>query len=275
MPKVPFDKVIVSCDESPMFLNFWPVVIAAWGKFFPDVEVEFAFVTNKDEDSPLVSKIRSYGGNVTLYPLEPTIPSSNQGKIARHYHAAQQGNVVCSLHDMDTIPLQRNYLYDLLSFRVKDSLALIGREVLENTVDAGKVPLVPTTAEGYIFEDLYDLENTSYTDFVRSLIGHNKYDRKEDIMNQPFTTFSDESVLRAFREEWKGAKHFMRRDELRPLDPHTHWIDRGWFNNIDIQRLYSGFYTECNMLRPLKENYGAMQPIINYVTHQKDIEFLI
>jgi hypothetical protein len=85
---VPFDKVIVSCDDSPMFLDFWPIVCSAWFKFFPDVEVDLAFVTKRSNEDPVVQEMREFG-DVTVYPMIDDIPASNQGKIARAYHASQ------------------------------------------------------------------------------------------------------------------------------------------------------------------------------------------
>tara|TARA_R110001592_G_scaffold341665_1_gene630979 strand:+ start:2283 stop:3095 length:813 start_codon:yes stop_codon:yes gene_type:complete len=261
--KVPFDKVIVSCDDEPTFLNFWPVVVSAWYKFFPDVQVELALVTDMDETDPVLETVRSYGKVVT-YPLISGIPKSNQGKICRSYHASLQGSNVCSLHDMDTVPLQRNYLFDLLSRRKKDCICLIGGEVYENTLDAGKFPLVPTTAEGHVFKNIYRADDKSYGEFVNELVGLNVFDEKENILNQPFTNFSDESVMRVFLSKYSGEVQKLRRDELRPLDNRMHWIDRSGFS-VDIEKLYSGFYTEINMLRPLKENYIQMQSVIDYV----------
>ena len=49
--KVPFDKVVLSCDENPIFVPFASLVAKAWGKFFPEVQVELAFVTKNLEDS--------------------------------------------------------------------------------------------------------------------------------------------------------------------------------------------------------------------------------
>ena len=31
-----FDKVVVSTDENPDFIDFVPIVSTAWKKFFPD-----------------------------------------------------------------------------------------------------------------------------------------------------------------------------------------------------------------------------------------------
>jgi len=260
---VPFDKVILSCDDRSMFLDFWPVVCSAWYKFFPDVEVDLAFVTKRKESDPLISDMREYG-SVTLYEMVDGIPQSNQGKIARAYHAGTQGGFVCSLHDMDTIPLQRNYLFDLLSLREKGNVCLIGSEVYNGTPDQGKTPLVPVTAEGEIFQNVYRTKDKSYGEFVRELVGMKVYDQKEDIMNQPFTAFSDESVLRVFLSEYKGPIQHLRRDELRGLSNRVHWIDRSNFK-FDIDKLYSGFYTECNMIRPLKENMDTMKSVLDYV----------
>jgi len=266
--KCPFDKVIVSSDENPKFIRFWPIISKAWKKFFPDVILDLCYITNQKDDDLYIQYLREHG-NVYLYPNITHIPQGNQGKICRLYHASQQKDLVCSIHDIDSMPLQRSYLYDLLKLRNKDSLALIGGEYYSG-VDMGKAPMVPTTSEGYNFNELFKVGNKNWYDFLEMNKGIKVFDNKEDIMGSsdpirnPDNYFSDESLLRVYLRDYKKPIQWIRRDAIRKLDPFVDWIDRSYRNfTFDKDKLYSGFYTVCNMIRPFDEN--KMKEIINYI----------
>jgi len=264
--KIPFDKVIVSSNDNPKFINFWPLVSKTWKKFFPEIEVDLCFVTNRSLNDSFVLELKKYG-NVYLYKQFSNIPAGNLGKVCRLYHASKQKNLVVSIHDIDSIPLQKNYLIETLKHRLKEHLCLIGSEYYSG-VDSGKCPMVPTTAEGYIFDLLLQKKNNSWEEFIENIKNIHVYDKKESILasddpiSYPDNHFSDESLVRVFRKTFNGNIQLLRRDVARPLNPKTDWIDRSNFN-YDITKLYQGFYTECNMPRPLDLN--IMKDIIKYI----------
>lgn len=263
---LPFDKIIVSCDDNPKFLNFWPIVSKAWKKFFPDVMVDFCLVTDEPKKFIWVEKY----GSVFYYKKINDVPVGNLGKVCRLYHAAQQNNLVCSIHDIDSIPLQRNYLFDLLSLRKKNHYCLIGGEYYLDE-HLGKAPMVPTTSEGYIFNKLLKCNDKTWEEFIESIKNIQIFDLKESILASsdpvlyPNNHFSDESLVRAFMKNFDGNIQWMRRDQVRPLNPFEDWIDRSYRNfTYDKNKLYSGFYTECNMIRPF--NHELMKEILDYVS---------
>jgi hypothetical protein len=263
---VPFDKVIVSSDDNPKFYNFWPIVAKAWKKFFPEIILDLCFVTNQKENFIWLEEF----GNVYYYDLIPDIPKGNQGKVCRLYHAGLQNNLVCSIHDIDSIPLQRNYLFDILNIRKKNHMILIGGEYYSGK-EYGKAPMVPTTAEGFLFEELLNTKNLNWKEFLLSIKNINEFDDKESILNSdnpilhPNNHFSDESLVRALFSRKKISVQRIRRDTCRSLDPGIDWIDRTYRNfSYDIEKLNNGFYTECNMIRPYDET--RMKDIINYLS---------
>lgn len=266
--KIPFDKIIVSSDDNPKFINFFPIVCLAWKKFFPDVIIDLCFVTDRKEDDIFIKNLRTHG-NVYIYPVIKDVPQGNQGKVCRLYHASLQNELICSIHDIDTIPLQSNYLIDLLNLRKKGHFCLIGGECYTG-IDKGKAPMVPTTAEGYLFKQLFNTENKDWNSFICSIKNIKVFDDKENILNSsdpiknPDNYFSDESLLRVFIQDYKNNIQLLTRDAARTLNPYIHWIDRTYNNfNYDKNKLYEGFYTECNMPRPYDEI--KMNDILNYL----------
>lgn len=246
----PFDKVVVSCDDS--FAPFRAIVRKAWKKFFPEVTLDICYVGNNKIDEP---------GVYNYDPIDG-VPIGNLGKVLRLYHASQQKESTCSIHDMDTIPLQRGYLYDLLSLRKKNNLCLVGGEYYNGTVDQDKAPMVPTTAEGFVFQKLLNA-NCSWSNFVNDNLSIKRYDSKENLLA---FDFSDESLLRYYHLDSDVNVHHLRRDELRPLNPAVDWIDRTLRNfTFDTDKLFDGFYTECNMERPYSPS--RLKTINRYLHH--------
>ena len=105
MSEVPFDKVVLSCDENPLFLPFVPLIAKAWHKFFPEVGIELGFVceVNPETGLPLDSRVYQYirtmaersKVNLTFLPLVEGVSPCNLGKVGRLIVAAEQGDAVC------------------------------------------------------------------------------------------------------------------------------------------------------------------------------------
>lgn len=254
-----FDKVIVSSDDSPFFLNFWPIVCQSWKKHF-GITPTLAFVSSRNDDDNLVKRLRAHG-DVVVVPELFDIPRANQAKVARFLVASMFSDQVCTIEDIDTIPLEQMYIESRLSRRPKNKILAVGREVLENTPHHGKFPISHITAEGSKFKELFNPKSLSYIEAVRSFIGTRVFDHKEDIMNDP-GSFSDESLVRALihANNLQDSIFDVRRD----VDIKNEWIDRSWWN-IDTERLSQGGYISCNFMRPLRENAIFSVPVIEHV----------
>jgi len=254
-----FDKIIVSSDDSSFFLNFWPIVCKAWQKYF-DVTPTLAFVSNRADDDALVKKLKTHG-EVVIVPELYNIPRANQAKVARFLVASTFGDQVCTIEDIDTIPLEQMYIKHRLSLRPKNKILAVGREVLENTPHHGKFPISHITAEGSKFKELFNPRSLDYAEAIKSLTGMRIFDSKEDINNNQ-DHFSDESLVRALIHVncLKDSIFDVRRD----VDIKNEWIDRSWWN-IDVERLEQGKYISCNFIRPFRENAASAAPVIKYV----------
>jgi hypothetical protein len=254
-----FDRVVVSSDDSPAFLNFWPCVSQAWQKFF-DTKPTLALVTNRSESDPLFAKLTKYGDVFTV-PYIQGIPTPNQAKIARFLVASRMGDEVCMIEDIDTVPLQRKFFEDRLKVRQPDRILAVGHEVLANTVDAGKFPISNITTEGRNFQKLFNPNNLGHEDLLKSYVGMRVVDHKENIANDA-TRFSDESMIRGLIN--KHDLHHMVQKVERGANIHEDWIDRSWWG-INKDKLNAGEYILCNFLRPCRENAQHFIPVYEYL----------
>lgn len=254
-----FDRIVVSSDDSPTFLNFWPCVSQAWQKFF-DVKPTLALVTNRSSDDLLFEKLKRYG-DVYPVPYVEGIPVPNQAKIARFLVASKMGDEVCMIEDIDTVPLQSEFFKIRLQQRQPNKILAIGHEVFINTVNAGKFPISNITTEGYNFKKLFNPLDLEHEQLVRSFVGLNVVDHKEDISNHA-SSFSDESIVRGLIH--KHNLHHMIQKVERGVNIHSDWIDRSWWN-VDPVKLKGGGYVICNFLRPCRENAQHFIPIYEYL----------
>ena len=288
MSEIPFDKVILSCDENPIFLPFVPLVAKAWHKFFPEVDVELGFACEVDSSTglPLDSRVEQYMGtvaknagiNVTFLPLVDGVSPNNLGKAGRLIVAAEQGDAVCLIHDVDSLPLQRDYMIKLVSQRQKDTMLCVHVPEVYGGYVYGKFPMAPTTAEGYLFKKIINPENLSYTDLINSWKDLKVYDDNEAINNKPDPYrgdniyFSDESLLRVLMNRFKEERLNMTTNVIRDVDGiHYDWRnctnipDRGQWHTWNREGLEKGEMIEANMVRPMWAHEEDLKPIIDYI----------
>lgn len=261
--KLFFDRIIVSSDDSPYFLDFWPIVSIAWNKYF-GVRPTLALVTKKNMSDDFVRHLSKFG-DVVVVPQFDSIPIANQAKLARFFVASMFDNEVCMIEDIDTIPLQSDYVISKTSQRMKDRILAVGKEIHP---EIGKFPISNITAEGYLFKKIFNPNSVSYDQAINDLIGLRIFDHKEDLMNDP-TSFSDESLIRALIHV-RGMQSYVQ-DVSRDVDIRKNWVDRSWWA-IDENKLTAGEYVCCNFLRPLSENFSYVRPIIDHILERPAAE---
>lgn len=242
-----FERVIVSTDDSE-FQKFWPMVSMAWGKFFPNVKLTCGFVTNRSEDDELVVKMREYG-EVVLFPVIANIPTASQGKMTRLILATTFGDEICLIDDIDSIPMQSEYIKNVFSAEacqsLKDgSLLALAADVYKNSPHQGKFPMGYITGKGSTFKKFINPHSKDIKDLYSDWLD-NKIDGKESVLNVPVENFSDESLVRYLIQQYPVDVYHVDRN----CDIQRYWIDRSWWN-IDKTRLFEEDYVMCNFLRP-------------------------
>lgn len=242
-----FERVIVSTDDSE-FQKFWPMVSMAWNKFFPKVKLTCGFVTNRKEDDELVLEMRKWG-EVILFPVIENIPPANQGKMTRLILATTYGDEICLIDDIDSIPMQSDYLKNVFSQEACEALKsgrllALAADFYKNSPHEGKFPMGYITAKGSTFKKFINPHSKEIKDLYLDWIDK-KIDGKESVLNVPVETFSDESLIKYLISQYPVDVFHVDRN----CDIQKYWIDRSWWN-IDRMRLFQEDYVMCNFLRP-------------------------
>lgn len=254
-----FHRIVTSTNEDKTYLEFWRLQSLTQKIFFPDQKLTLAFYTNRTYNDELVQEMISEGIDVKIYNIVPDRQEANVAKILRYICASEFENDVCISVDMDTIPLQSDYINRITAVREKGKLLGVGKEVLDGTPHEGKFPAHHMCGEGYVFKKLYNPENKNLEDLLKDLVGMKIFDHKEDIQNTPHT-FSDESLNRALIYKNGVDVHHIKRD----IDIMNDWIDRSWWN-LNLEKLTNGKYIEANLLRPWSNFSQEIKPIYDHL----------
>lgn len=266
-------KIILSCNEDPIYSEFWPVVAAAYKVIFPHATVHLALLTNRTDEDPVVQEARTHG-MVTLFPVLPDIPQFGQAKMIRFILAAQQEREVCYVDDIDLFPLSESFITTKLNRRPDFVLLCVGGEVYGFN---GCYPISQMTAEGYIWKRFINPRDETPAECLRSWKDKAFYDHRENIMIQPewdasvggFKNdhyFSDERLLKRLLVENPVPKIEIQRGYSDYLDA---TIDRATVKNgvweYDRGKLANGGYVNAHCARPYSQYKEQMEPLINYV----------
>lgn len=256
------NQIILSTNEDPKYMEFWKPVSWAYKKMFPDVTVHLAFLTNRDENDPLVKEFREYG-KVTLFKPLPYIQEFSQAKMIRFILASQQGKDVCYIDDIDLFPLVKSFITLKTDARPKNNLLCVGGEVYNHN---GCYPVSQMTAEGKTWKKFINPNDLSYEALFNEWANTPvMFDRREDV-NIPLdwdkdSYFSDERLLRRL---------------LHHSDINIYKLERGYANflkstvdrydwNIVRDNLFAHRYFNAHCLRPYSQYLEEHKPLLEYI----------
>ncbi len=264
------DQIILSCNEDPIYSEFWPIVSRAYTLmgFIPHL----AFLTDRDETDPVIQEMRTHG-QVTLFPVVKDIPQFGQAKMIRFILASEQGDDVCYIDDIDLIPLSKTFITDAVKQRPDNVLLCVGAECYGWE---GTCPVSQMTAEGWVWKKLINPRNLSYEDLIHSWTGY-FYDVREKINIDQVATpdgflndryFSDERLLRRLLRESPVPVINIKRGYDNYLES---TIDRQTLDKVmlkweyDIDKLNAGGYVNAHCVRPYSKFKEQFEPILKYL----------
>ena len=269
-------RIITSTNEVDLYLNFWSTMSQNWSKWYGIDKVTCAFITEREEDDPLVLEMKKYGEIILFKPFNNEIPSGIQTKTTRMYLSTQYPDEYCLIADIDMYILNKEETWDKWFSKVEeDKLLCVSSNVPYGGTDKGKFPMAFTTAKGSVWEEIINPKGLSYLELFKSWYDVRVHDTKEKV-NQPFTNFSDESLLRGLISKWEGYggreayKHprciGIERDDWgkgkKGFKGAARRIDRSRWG-FDKEKLNKGYYYDSQPLRPF--NKEQLLPILEYM----------
>jgi hypothetical protein len=266
-----FDRIVISANESWLYIDFWPIVSYAWRTIFPEARPTLAFLTERHDDDDFVLQLRRHGDVVLVRPTR-TITQAAQAKMARYFVAAKFPDEVCMIDDIDAIPIDRDWHLARTAQRPPGTMLWVGSEVYGAA--GGQAPASMMTAEGKIFSKLFAIGELSFPDWLNTLkrggVEHDNiespvYNEGIECSTSPVrlgqAMFSDEGLIVSIRKERDVHSTYMRRDYVVGRDT----IDRSCLGQFSTENLEAGKYVTAHTGRPYVEHKKLNDQIIDYI----------
>lgn len=230
------DRVILSTDTNPMYIQFWPLVAKAWKQLI-GIKPTLALIADES-----VQVDESVGDVIRFDPI-PGVPTALQAQVIRLLLPIYFEDDVSIISDIDMIPLNKDYFINSVG-GIPDDCFVVYRD---QAYGGARYPMCYNAAKGRIFKEIFKIHNI---DEISLFI------KKWHELGLGWCT--DELVLYQYLTSWNcystrctrlGHKVEKRIDRTGSSLPY----------NIDL--LKENYYIDAHILRP-------------YDTYKKEIDTL-
>lgn len=247
------DKIIVSSNDSPIYLEFWPYIARAWKKLLGNgVDVVLGYLSNNP-----IEGLDKYGTVIRFSSIDGII-DKNSSKIIRTIIASRYPDSYCLISDIDMLPLNADYFIKNSEFVTENNMVLYSAD---QSGHPAKHPICYMLAKGKVFKEIINPDNLSEEELFKQWASIEQYQMSKE-------SFSDETLYKGFFKRWgildRNANRVVR-------------LNRGWINNIANNRidrarwfihpdkLRNNEYIDAHMVRPLTPNIDKIKPLFDYL----------
>lgn len=265
------DRIFISCDDNPLYMQFLPVVSMAWDKIL-GVKPTLAYVTDKPESE--WKWINDYCKGVIRYPIDNNLPNGRcKTFVARLLMRNLFGDDICMVSDLDMLPLNAKSFTEILKGFNRDCLLVFGHNAYEfgdgdpkNKIFDPKLRKFPSCyniATSKVWGDIVNPNNINDDDLVKSWYNIEYYDYRESVNKE---NFDDECLVRALIQKWNP-----NRDKIIGVDRRMERVgfmsdrlDRSKWR-IDINKLKNGDYVDAHCPRPMNDYLPSVKVLTDYL----------
>jgi hypothetical protein len=231
------DRVILSTNNDPRYIEFWPVVAKVWQAM--GIRPTLALIAT--EDCPIDTSL----GDIIRFDPMPDVSEVLQAQAIRLLVPAFFPEDICLISDIDMLPMGSSYFKDWAKSCPEDTFLVYRDWVWADWLK--RTSMCYNAAKGKLFADMFGV--TSPEDIPHIL-------RKWQNLNWGWET--DELVLYASINEWESKGNPVMRLH-HAVGPR---LDRGGWN-IDFDLIDVTSYHDCHCPRPYSENKETIDKIVN------------
>lgn len=147
--KMKLTRVILSSNENPVYLEFWPLAAKGWKQLI-GVQPTLVLIT---DDTVMVDE--SLGDVIRFKPIEG-LSTVFQAQIIRLLLPVLFPDEVCIVSDIDQVPCSRSYFCDSIT-RYTDDKFIVYREVHSRRVK-NEIPMCYVAAKGSVFSEIFGVK---------------------------------------------------------------------------------------------------------------------
>ena len=233
------DRVIMSSDDNPMYLDFWPVVAKAWSKF--GIRPTLALIARSD-----VQVDESLGDVVRFEPVQG-LSNALYAQAVRLLVPVLFEHEVSLISDIDMIPLSESYFKSSVCSIADDKFVVYRDNAYPQNLH--KYPMCYNVAKGLTFQELFGIK--SRDEIPRMIMQWAQ-------LNWGWNT--DELVLYMYLHKWA---YF----DTRCVSLHhgvSRRIDRSnWHYNSSL--LANNYYIDCHSVRPYKKYKSEVDTLMQLI----------
>jgi hypothetical protein len=242
------DYVIMSTDGNELYDDFWEINKSIWNNV---IGIKPILVIIGDED-----KIETNEDCIIIYYKKVEgVETSFQAQIARLYVTSLFLENTLLISDIDMIPLSKEYFINFAD-EVKENQILIYTADAYGYNQQKRYPMCYNLAKGKTYHEILKFD-TSFQEFVLRLKTLNiapLWDTDELYFGGCVYEFEKENHSRIIKKERGFGEGYA-----------TNRIDRGYWSNIDYDKIPEGFYYDCHSLRPYKKYKKEIDSIVNLI----------
>ncbi len=201
-PEVKYDRilnrVIVSCDSHPDYLDFWPLAVSAWKKI--DVKATLVLIEKPDENIEVDETI---GDVIRIRLKDDSVHSAFIAQAVRLLAPCLYPDENITIADVDIIPLSKDYLFKNLCRASEDSFL----EYRHGCVGGDQVAMCWNAAKGSVWGDIFGISATTenYEDvFINRLKEWSPPKYKPISQGKSAEWFEDQRLLYQHLSRWSG-----------------------------------------------------------------------
>ncbi len=243
-------RIVVSGTNNSRYLPYWPIIKAIWEQLF-GASVDLVFV-HYPGDEKVIQELVSFSP-IYLVPAVAGYSMRSLGLVARYYYISQLApDVVCSINDLDLLPLTSEYYTAAFRQWEPGKLLCIGHDVYRGSEDDGKFPSGYTTGDASTFRKIWNPDCLEWPDFLQQLTE----------VSLTGNELRDETLFRQLIDTRLPKDRIIKMD--RGWHPYTaKAICRSAWAAWTSERLWSGDYIECHAPWPFDE--AKLAPILEYI----------
>lgn len=228
------DRVILSTNNNPMYIEFWPSISKAWTKLI-GIRPTLALIADKS-----VEIDETLGDVIRFEPIEG-IPTSFQAQVIRLLLPAYFEDEVSILSDIDMLPINKEYFTNSAS-HVPDDCFVVYRDGFYSRHGYNTVyPICYVAAKGKTFKEVFKIKDIKD---IPQII--KEWYANAEPHPVAFGWICDERMLFEYLTHWKEKE--MRLVKLGQDIEHTRLSRLCWGYDKDLLR--KNFYNDAHLLRP-------------------------
>lgn len=232
------DRVILSSDSNPMYLDFWPIVAKIWKNNF-NIVPTLALIGDE------TIKVDETIGDVIRFEPIQGIPNSFYSQVIRLLLPIIYENDTCLISDIDMIPLNLDYFTKPIE-KINDDCFVVYRD----KAYIGNYDLFPmcyNVSKGKTFQEIFKIKNINEIP-EKIKFWFNSAD------NRGWST--DEFLLHKYLINWSEQNRLILLGQSVEKR-----VDRSnWFYNIN--KIKNGYYIDSHSLRPYKQYKNEIDKLI-------------